>query len=184
MCKIVTLKYKGMIRVVVYITIFVISTFFSIITAQTTVKKPCSSIEYSQFDFWVGNWNVYNDKGALIGVNNIVKMTNACTIQENWTSKTSKSKGTSYNYFNKIDNSWNQVWIDNSGFSLILKGKFEKGKMILNSEIIKSKKGSYRNQIIWEKKKDNSVVQIWNYINENGKVIKEVFKGLYKKREE
>ncbi len=173
-----------MIRVVVYVTIFVISTFFSIITAQTTLKNPCSSKEYKQFDFWIGNWNVYDGKGKLIGVNNIVKMPNACTIQENWTSKTSKNRGTSYNYYNNKDNSWNQVWIDNSGFSLILKGKFDNEKMILQSDVIKSKKVSYRNQIIWKKKKDNSVVQIWNYINDEGKVIKEVFKGVYKKKEE
>ncbi|CAL2083456.1 hypothetical protein [Tenacibaculum sp. 190524A02b] len=171
-----------MVRVIVYVTVFIIATFFSKIKAQNQSQIPCSSIEYSQFNFWIGKWNVYNTKGELIGINNIVKTPNACAIQENWESKSSKSKGTSYNYYNKKDNSWNQVWIDNSGFSLVLKGNFENEKMILKSDLITGEKGTYKNVIEWKKNEDNSVTQTWNYTDEQGKIIKEVFKGIYKKQ--
>ncbi|CAL2105840.1 conserved hypothetical protein [Tenacibaculum sp. 190524A02b] len=171
-----------MVRVIVYVTVFIIATFFSKIKAQNQSQIPCSSIEYSQFNFWIGKWNVYNTKGELIGINNIVKTPNACAIQENWESKSSKSKGTSYNYYNEKDNSWNQVWIDNSGFSLVLKGNFENEKMILKSDLITGEKGTYKNVIEWKKNEDNSVTQTWNYTDEQGKIIKEVFKGIYKKQ--
>lgn len=173
-----------MIRVIVYVTVFIISAFFSVITAQNETSIPCSSPEYAQFDFWVGNWDVYDANDKLIGHNNVVRVPNACAIQENWSSETSKSEGTSYNYYNKTDNSWNQVWIDNSGFSLELKGHFKNNAMVLKSNLIKSNKCNYYNLITWTKNNDGSVTQVWDYINENHKKIKEVFRGIYKKHQE
>ncbi|WP_420552491.1 hypothetical protein [Tenacibaculum aiptasiae] len=172
-----------MVRFIIYVTLFTLSTIFSVVNAQNKGTKPCSSPEYSQFDFWVGNWNVYDTKKNLIGTNNIIKLSNACAIQENWVSKTSKSKGTSYNYYNKSDNSWNQLWVDNTGFSLELKGQYDANKMVLKSKLIKSQNGDFYNQITWTKNSDGTVTQIWDYIDKNHKKIKEVFKGIYKKQE-
>ena len=172
-----------MARFIIYVTLFTLSTIFSVVNAQNKAIKPCSSTEYSQFDFWLGNWNVYDTKNNLIGTNNIIRLSNACAIQENWVSKTSKNKGTSYNYYNKSDNSWNQLWVDNTGFSLELKGHYDTNKMVLKSKLIKSKNGDFYNQITWTKNSDGSVTQVWDYIDKNHKKIKEVFKGFYKKQE-
>lgn len=172
-----------MARIIIYISIFILSTFFSIVNAQNSTKAPCSDKEYSQFDFWVGNWNVYNTNGKLIGTNHIVRVPNACAIQENWSSKTSQSQGTSYNYYNKTDNSWNQLWIDNTGFSLELKGAYSNQQMTLKSKLVNSPKGKYYNQITWTLNKDGSVTQVWDYIAENDQKLKEVFRGIYKKDE-
>ncbi|QTD38824.1 hypothetical protein JL193_06080 [Polaribacter batillariae] len=162
--------------------IIVLSFFFSDkFTAQSSSNKPCAGVVYNQFDFWIGDWKVYDTKGNLIGKNSILKIQENCALQENWVSNTGTNKGTSYNFYNKVDNTWNQVWIDNTGFSLILKGGLVNGKMVLKSKLIESKKGNYYNKITWSKNKDNSVTQIWEYVNENGKVLSEVFKGIYKK---
>ena len=171
-----------MIRSFIFFLLFLINTFFSIIWGQNDAKILCNTKEYKQFDFWVGNWNVYNTDGKLIGTNKIVKMPNACAIQENWTSKTSKNQGTSYNYYNKTDKSWNQVWVDNSGFSLNLKGNFKNDSMVLSSDVVKTPKGNYYNQITWTKNNDNTVTQVWNYMSLDNKKVKEVFKGIYKRK--
>lgn len=172
-----------MIRIIIYISIFVITLFSTVVSAQNTQKIPCTAKEYSQFNFWLGNWEVYNTDGKLIGTNNVVNIPNACGIQENWASKTSPSQGTSYNYYNQNDNSWNQLWIDNSGFSLELKGAFKNNQMILKSPVINSKKGNYYNVVTWTKNDDGSVTQVWDYMSEEHKKIKEVFRGIYKKKE-
>ncbi len=137
--------------------------------------------EYKQFDFWLGNWKVYDKNNKLIGTNHVVVLPNACGIQENWTSKTSASLGTSYNYYNKKDNTWNQVWIDNTGFSLVLKGKYDSNKMVLKSEPIKREKDTFYNRITWTKNSNGTVTQVWEYVLENGKTVNEVFRGIYKK---
>ena len=170
-----------MMRVITYFIIFLMLFFSNILTSQNTEKVPCSGEKYSQFDFWEGSWTVYNTKGNVIGTNKLVKMQSNCVMQENWVSKSGPSRGTSYNYYNKIDDTWNQVWVDNSGFSLVLKGKLIDGKMVLKSDLITSEKGNYYNQITWSKNDDNSVTQLWQYVNEKDEIISEVFRGIYKK---
>lgn len=138
----------------------------------------CCTENHKAFDFWVGNWNVYNTENIIIGHNKIVKMQDNCVLQENWTSK--NSTGTSYNYYNSADDSWNQVWIDNSGFSLVLKGNIEDTKMVLKSDIIKGDK-TYYNKITWSKIDDVTVSQVWEIFDENNTLLKELFRGIYKK---
>jgi len=67
-----------------------------------------------------------------------------------------------YNYFNSSDSTWNQVWIDNQGGVLEIKGKFTGNKMILKGKILKNQQGKlYYNQISWTPNKDGSVTQLW-----------------------
>ena len=170
-----------MIRIITSLIVFLMLSFSNTLTSQNTQKAPCSGEKYSQFDFWEGTWKVYDTKGNIVGTNKLVKMQSNCVMQENWVSKSGPSRGTSYNYYNKTDDSWNQVWVDNSGFSLVLKGNLIDGKMVLKSDLITTEKGNYRNKITWSKNDDNSVTQLWEYINEKNEVISEVFRGIYKK---
>lgn len=152
------------------------------IYSQQNKKAPCDTNKHKEFDFWANDWNVYDTKGKLIGTNNILKMQNGCVMQENWESKVGPSKGTSYNYIDLKDNTWNQVWVDNSGFSLLLKGNLINGEMILKSDLIKGKQGNYYNRITWTPNTDGSVTQVWEYIDKKGKIIQEAFRGIYKKK--
>ena len=170
-----------MIRVIILLILMTLSVISGKMYAQNKAKVPCQEKEYSQFNFWLGNWKVYDTNEKLIGTNNIVRLPNACGMQENWSSKTSPSKGTSYNYYNKSDNSWNQVWIDNSGFSLNLKGKYTNNKMILKSSLIKGEKGDFYHRITWTNNANGTVTQVWDYVSPQGKIIQEAFRGIYKK---
>ena len=170
-----------MIRNITYLLVLIMLFASNVLVSQNTKNPPCSGEKYNQFDFWEGSWNVYNTKGDIVGTNKLIKMQSNCVMQENWVSNSGPSRGTSYNYYNKIDDSWNQVWVDNSGFSLVLKGKLIAGKMVLKSDLITSEKGNYYNRITWSKNDDNSVTQLWEYLNEKNEVISEVFRGIYKK---
>lgn len=75
--------------------------------SQSTQKAACSGEKYSQFDFWEGSWNVYDTSGKIIGTNHLVKMQENSVMQDNWISKSGPSRGTSYNYYNKVDDTWN-----------------------------------------------------------------------------
>ncbi|NVK53459.1 MAG: hypothetical protein HWD85_11040 [Flavobacteriaceae bacterium] len=164
--------------------ILLLALLFATVTnsqSQNSKRIPCSTKEYKQFDFWVGNWNVYNTKNKLIGTNKVVKMPNACAIQENWSSTSSPSKGTSYNYYNAKDKTWNQLWIDNSGGSLVLKGSYTNNQMILKSSLQQGKNGKFYNKLTFTKNNDGSVTQVWELRDNNNTLIKELFRGIYKK---
>lgn len=151
--------------------------------AQTTPKQcNCCTPEYKQFDFWLGEWDVFNLKGVKVGENKIVSMQDSCLIQENWTS--SGQTGTSYNFYDKTDNTWNQIYIDNTGYVLKLKGTLQDHKMVLQSEPTKSTKGDfyYRNRIIWEQDSAGNISQKWDIIDEKGNVLQVAFDGIYKSK--
>jgi len=166
------------------LTIFVVFLVISIPTvlSQQTENKPCSCCTevHNAFDFWIGEWTVYDIDGKIVGTNSIQKEYDNCVLREQWKSA-GKNHGTSYNYYNLTDKTWNQVWIDNSGFNLTLKGNYINNKMVLKSEMIDGKQGKYYNQITWQKNDDASVTQTWGIFNEKGEKIQQAFKGIYKK---
>lgn len=170
-----------MFRTITFLFIFCFTLANTSVLAQSKNKIPCTTKEYKQFNFWVGNWNVYDTKGKLIGTNHVKKMSNACTIQENWSSKVGPSKGTSYNYYDKNDGSWNQLWIDNAGGNLKLKGKLVGKNMVLKSDLVKNSKGNYYNQITFFNNSDGTVTQVWELLDENNTVFNEIFRGIYKR---
>ena len=142
----------------------------------------CNYNQSNQFDFWVGNWNVYDTLGNKLGENRIEKQYENCVVQENWISST-LNKGTSYNYFNPIDSSWNQLWLDNQGSILKLKGSFKNKKMVLKSELIPGQKVAfYYNQISWSKNADGSVNQVWQILDEHDNLMQLAFFGVYKRK--
>jgi len=165
-------------------TLFFLSMGIWSIQTQNQQKAPCNTDKHNEFNFWVGNWNVYNPKGDLIGTNKILKMHSNCVMQENWESKTGPNKGTSYNYVNLIDNTWNQVWIDNNGYSLVLKGNPHKGSMILQSEVQKGQNGDFYNRVTWIPNEDGTITQLWEILSTEDKVIQEAFRGIYKKNKQ
>ena len=151
-----------------------------LIAQQEQTQCPCCSESHSSFDFWIGEWMVYDITGKEVGKNTIEKQYDNCVLQEKWISST-KNRGTSYNYYDTKDKTWNQVWVDNSGFNLVLKGNYDNGKMILKSQLLDGKKGKYYNQITWVKNDDGTVTQIWDIFNNKDEKTQEAFKGIYKK---
>ncbi|CAM1343786.1 hypothetical protein [Tenacibaculum amylolyticum] len=171
-----------MVRVITVAALLFMSFFYVAIGAQNANGSACTSPEYQQFDFWVGDWNVYDVNNKLIGTNTILAMPNACAIQENWTSQNNASLGTSYSYYDNTDKKWHQLWIDNKGYVLATKGKFEGNKMILSSDLVTSSKGDYYNRITWIHNADGTVTQIWDFVSPKNKILREAFRGIYKKK--
>jgi hypothetical protein len=150
------------------------------LNAQTNNCISCTE-DHQAFDFWIGTWTVTNPDGTLAGKNIIMKIKNNCILQENWTSASLGYTGTSNNFYNAKTKQWEQIWIDNLGGSLHLKGNKKGNQMILQSDEAKNKDGQpFYHRITWTHNKDGSVRQYWETIT-NGKDITVAFDGLYKK---
>lgn len=141
----------------------------------------CCTEKYTEFDFWMGEWTVTKPDGSLAGYNTIDKIQDNCILRENWASANGSFTGTSHNFYNRLTNQWEQVWIDNQGGSLHLKGNRKSNQMILKSDVSKNKNGEpYYHQVTWTLNEDGSVRQYWETIT-NDKDITVAFDGLYKK---
>ena len=154
---------------------------FSSVSAQTNNCKCCTE-NHSEFDFWIGTWIVTNPDGTVAGRNVINKIQDQCIIRENWTSAKGKYTGTSNNFYNSITRQWEQIWIDNQGESLHLKGNRVGNQMILQTDEEQNKEGNpFYHRITWTLNNDGSVRQLWETII-NKKDITIAFNGLYKKQ--
>lgn len=159
--------------------VFILS--FSSIKAQNTTTCNCCSETHAEFDFWIGKWNVTNPNGSSAGENKIEKIQSNCVLRENWTSATAGYTGTSYNFYNAQKKQWEQIWIDNQGGNLHLKGHRKGNQMILQTDEAKNDKGEpFIHRVTWTENDDGSVRQLWETIT-NGEKITVAFDGLYKK---
>ncbi len=85
--------------------------------AQQIPARPCSTdTMYRQFDFWIGDWEVFGAKGKA-GDSRIERILGSCVILENWTSARLGYTGKSFNTYNSSTRQWQQTWVDNSGGS-------------------------------------------------------------------
>ena len=102
---------------------------------------------------------------------------------ENWTSATPGYTGTSYNFYNPNTKQWEQVWIDNQGQPLYLKGNREGNQMILYSDEMTNAQGQqYTNRVSWTLNEDGSVRQHWE-TSPDKVTWTTVFDGLYKRKQ-
>ena len=152
------------------------------LNAQTNSCNCCSE-KHAEFDFWVGEWTVTNPDGTAAGSNRIEKIQDNCILQENWTSAQGNFTGTSNNFYNYKTKLWEQIWIDNQGQSLHMKGNRVGNQMILQTVQEKDKEGKvFFHRVTWTKNDDGTVRQYWETITD-GKDIAVAFDGLYKKTE-
>ncbi|MDX2361481.1 MAG: hypothetical protein QNK23_11795 [Crocinitomicaceae bacterium] len=143
----------------------------------------CCTEEYDHFDFWIGEWEVFNLKGDVVGTNSITAIQGNCVLQENWTSA-SGGTGTSLNFYDNKNQTWNQLWIDNSGNKLDITGGLKGNQMIMLSEEKYNTQNDvhFIDRITWTPNENESVRQHWERTTDNGITWKTLFDGLYKRK--
>ncbi len=151
--------------------------YFPVLCAQ---DEPAQNQKEHQFDFWIGEWNVYKyGTDSIVGVSTIKPILDYKTIEENYQSLRYRYKGKSFNFYNPKTNEWEQFWVDNSGERLYLSGEYQENKMILSD----CKNEATYNRIIWTDLKDGSVRQEWEQSENGGDTWKKIFDGHYRTRQ-
>lgn len=144
---------------------------------------PCSSPEYRQFDFWLGEWTAFSEEGEKQGTNHLRQVMGQCAIQENWESARGPYRGTSYNFYNSRTGKWHQTWIDNRGGHLFLDGGMRGKSMQLSGERTTAEGEKRIDRITWTPLEDGRVRQHWQASTDGGKTWEDVFDGYYEKQE-
>ena len=151
--------------------------------AVASAKPPsCAAPENRQFDFWLGEWEVRDPEGKLIGENQITSLHNGCVLFENY--RAGKFSGSSLNAYDPERRKWHQTWVDSSGGLLVIEGGLVDGKMILAGEAVDPAKpgGSIDNRIMWQPLTDGRVRQLWETSADKGKTWATAFDGYYAKK--
>ena len=142
-------------------------------------SKPCADAESHQFDFWIGDWDVFNPKGDLVGTNLIAPIYGGCVLHETWKA-VKVVHGQSFNRYDAERGVWHQTWVDNGGSLLLLEGGMKGAEMVLSDATTPGRKpGAQVNEVRWSKNADGSVRQVWTTSKDGGKTWATAFDGKY-----
>jgi hypothetical protein len=104
--------------------------FIALQVAQPAVR-PCAAAERAQFDFWVGQWDVYaTGTTNLVAHSLIEKLYDGCAIRENWMPFANAGGGSISAYLPK-KGKWQQTWIDSTGELAVFEGGRQGSSMII-----------------------------------------------------
>lgn len=136
----------------------------------SAVPKPaCDTPEHRQFDFWVGQWDVYRtDTDKLVARSLIEKLYGGCAVRENWM-PTGGTGGGSFNSWRPAEKKWRQTWTDSSNNWNEYVGGIEGGMMVLAGTSTDAAGNATPVRMTYEAKPDGSVVQTGYQSPDGGK---------------
>ena len=142
-------------------------------STQAEGPAPCSSPEYRQLDFWVGNWALEFDRAdGTVGTatNRITKDEyGPCAIVERF-EMPGGYKGTSYSIYDRETKQWRQMWVDNNGGNFTLVGGPAEGAdhaFELRTVGPRGPEQSMR-RMIWEDVEDDRLTWRWQSLQPDG----------------
>ena len=163
-------------------TLFTLPAGLALAQTPATAPPTCEAAEHRQFDFWIGDWEVFLPSGQKAGENRVDSINAGCSLLENWSGRGGYT-GKSLNIYDRTDKRWHQVWVDSTGGVLMLAGGFADKRMVLESGPVAGGSGApVIHRIAWSINEDASVRQLWESSSDAGKTWTVQFDGKYVRR--
>jgi len=158
----------------------------SVAQAQTSPAQapPCSDPLFREFDFWLGEWDVYGPNGKLAGTNSIRKEEYGCLLTEHWTN-VGGTTGQSYNFVDLATGKWRQVWVSAGATIDYTGGLDDKGAMVLEGTIgygAGQPGNGAKFRGTWTPNDDGAVTQYYQQYDDEKKVWNDWFRGTYRRK--
>ena len=135
------------------------------------VAPPCGSDEHRQFDFWVGEWDVFpTGKDNQVASSKIERLYGGCVIRENWM-PIKGAPGGSINSYDAGDKIWRQTWADAGNSWVEFTGGYANGAMVLTGNWRGSGAGGAAalTRMTYTKNDNGSVRQLGETSSDGGK---------------
>ena len=137
-----------------------------------------------EFDFWIGEWDVFGPKGKQVGTNSVTAPFGTGAIAEHWRGL-GGIEGNSLNAYDVARGCWHQAWVDSTGTILLLDGGLLDGAMVLEGLAPSEHDATrlHRQRITWTPSASgNEVRQHWEASADDGATWQTAFDGYYRRR--
>lgn len=137
----------------------------------------------SDFDFWIGTWEVSwkNKEGAtVIGSNTISRILDGSVLQENFYDPNTGFKGSSLTVWSPTDSTWHQAWADNQGGYFNFVGSRDGEKRIFQTPAT-DKRGMIWRMVFYDIS-PNQFTWDWQGSKDNGKTWDLMWRIFYKRK--
>lgn len=109
----------------------ILTAIVSMLLQAAAAPLPCAAPEHRQFDFWVGEWDVFPTTGGdKVAQSRIERLHDGCVIREQWM-PTGKGGGSSLNNYDPQARRWRQTWVDSSNARVDFAGGLDREAMVL-----------------------------------------------------
>ena len=137
------------------------------------------------FDFWIGDWDIFGPQGKHLGTNRITPMFEGQPggmLHEHWHGNAGL-EGRSVNGFDEARGVWHQTWMDSSGGVLLLDGGLRDGAMVMEGTAPANDdpRRLDRQRITWTHDGDE-LRQLWETSPDDGKTWEVAFDGRYRRK--
>jgi hypothetical protein len=100
--------------------------------AESDTAASCAAPEYHQFDFWLGDWDVFEIGGkAPVARVKITPALDGCALREQYLAA-DRHVGESLSIYDSAAQLWHQSWFTNRGQFLAIEGNYKNGEMDLS----------------------------------------------------
>ncbi len=144
--------------------------------------NPCrQGGPYDDFDFWIGDWDVYvNERKGPRNV--ITKEMNGCIVRERY--KNAGYEGESINYVDPESGRWKQNWVDSSGGIVRYAGGLaEDGVMKMEGANTGPDGKTQLARVTWTRLEDGRVHHVIEQSKDDGESWQPYFDGTYVARD-
>jgi hypothetical protein len=137
--------------------------------APVLVAGACDTPQHHQFDFWLGDWQVFDaSTDKLVAFDRVEKHSEGCIVEQNMTFVTDmyRRPGASYRLsgmsINRYDGEeWLELWADNQWGAIAMRGSPDSNGAMVFKTITPSRHRDLK--IIWENHADGTV-RILQYV--------------------
>ena len=144
------------------------------------------------FDFWIGDWDVFGPQGKLAGRNTITPMFDGQSggmVHEHWHGN-GGLEGRSINGYDASRDCWHQTWMDSTGGVLLLDGGLQDGAMVLvgrapsgdDPTVVDTQRITWTQESGPEGPDRTEVRQVWESSSDDGQTWEVAFDGRYRRR--
>jgi hypothetical protein len=138
-----------------------------------------------EFDFWIGEWDVFGPEGRQVGRNTITSMFGNGMLHEHWHGN-GGVEGRSINAYDGTRGRWHQTWMDSTGDMLLLEGGLVDDAMVLEGKAPNGDDPTVvdRQRITWTQTSDSDgaeVRQLWESSSDDGATWTVAFDGRYRR---
>jgi hypothetical protein len=135
------------------------------------------------FDFWIGQWDVYwTGTETKIGESVVEAVAGGHALYESWTSTRSPQTGKSLTSRHHHTGEWQQFYVGSGGQTTLYRGKFEAGKLVMIADHVTPQGVKQTVRGTWTANPDGTVRQQFEMSTDGGTTWTLNFDGTYRRK--
>jgi hypothetical protein len=135
-------------------------------------RAPCKqgdpTSDYRQFDFWLGDWDVFDKAGDALGSSHVERILANCVLFETWRGL-GAGEGRSLSSWNPGLHRWEQYWVDGQGVPIFFTGRLEQGELRLRAYSASRSGTPLQRRMTFSKLPDGRVRQLSESSSDGGR---------------